>query len=131
MAISRKLIAHDDNCNQWLKVDHSSRYIQNESNWQFLFDVDSLLDNSSQVVRIGVKFDEDSFNNLKITAYLYDQKNDSVANASSCSVKISKVILPDWTEEELVTVNAAALSNHYFYDNTLLSSIDFKFINFL
>jgi len=39
MAITRRLVAHDENeDNQWLKVDHSTRFIENHSDeWQFLF----------------------------------------------------------------------------------------------
>ena len=86
MPISRKLVAQDDSeVNQWLKVDHSSRFIVNDSpEWQFLFGIDSALSASNQIIKISARFDDTTFNNIKIIAYLYDQQNASIGNANSC-----------------------------------------------
>ncbi len=131
MAIPRKLVAQDDNDdNQWLKVDHDSRYIVNDaSDWQFLFGPGSVLSTSNQVIKIAARFDDNTFNNIKFTAYLYDQTNASIANASTCSFKIYQVQLPNWTDMLLTTFSGSQLPNNYFYSTQTLSS--FPTIDFL
>jgi len=124
MAITRRLVAQDDNDdNQWLKIDHDSRYICNDADdWQFLFGPNSSLSNSTQLIKITAKFDDSTFNNLKVVAYLYDQRNASVANASTCSFNFYQITTPDWTEVLLNTSNGTQLSNNYFYLNPILST---------
>lgn len=125
MAISRKLIAHDDNQTaQWLKTDHSSRYIENHSDeWQFLFGPDSALSNATQIVKLAAKFDDNSFNNINIVAYLYDSKNNAISNAANCQFDLFVVSTPDWTENFLTSISGSQLPNSYYYANPLLSSI--------
>ena len=125
MAIIRKLVAQDNNDdNQWLKIDHSSRYIVNDvDDWQFLFGPNSSLTNSAQIIKIGAKFDENSFDNLNIIAYLYDQQNASVANAGTCVFKIYQITTPDWTENLILTTLGTQLANNYFYSTPTLSTI--------
>lgn len=130
MAIERKLLAHDDNDdNQWLKIDHLSRYIVNsEDDWQFLFGVDSNLSASVQIIKIGAKLDTTTFDNIKLTAYLYSNNNGSVANASSCVFRLFKVETTTWTETLKATINGSLLFNNYFYANPTFSSLsDFNF----
>lgn len=131
MAITRKLISQDDqDDNQWLKVDHDSRYIVNDvDDWQFLFGPNSALSNSAQIIKIAAKFNENSFNNIQIVAYLFDQKNGTVANAADCIFKINRISAPDWTETLIATINGNQLTNNYFYANptlTDLAPIDFQ-----
>jgi len=131
MPITRKLVAQDDSIdNQWLKIDHDSRYIENDSNgdWQFLFGPSSALTSSSQVLKITAKFDDSTFNNLKVIAYLYDQRNASSANASTCEFKFYQVTVPDWSEVLIDTSYATQLSNNYFYLNP--TTISLSPINF-
>jgi hypothetical protein len=125
MPVSKKLVAHDNNQDvQWLKVDHSSRYIQNHcEEWQFLFGPDSSLSNSSQVVKLAAKFNENTFDNIQIAAYLYDPKNNAISNAISCQFDIYSVSAPNWTENFLVSINGTQLTNFYYYANPTLSSI--------
>ena len=130
MAIPRRLVAQDDNDdNQWLKVDHDSRYIVNDvDDWQFLFGPGSALSNSTQIIKIAARFDDNTFNNVKFIAYLYDQSNASVSNAATCVFKIHQVQLPDWTDILVLTVSGTQLPNNYFYSTQVLSafsSIDF------
>lgn len=125
MAITRKLVAQDDqDDNQWLKIDHDSRYIVNDvDDWQFLFGPNSSLSTSTQAIKIAAKFNEDTFNNIQMVAYLYDSKNMSVASSANCVFKIYKISGPDWTETFLNSINGTLLSNNYFYANPLLSSL--------
>lgn len=125
MAITRILLAQNENEeNQWLKVDHNSRFIINDSNdWQFLFGINSQLSTSSQIIKIGAKFDENTFDNLNLTAYLFDPQNGSIANAATCTFKIFQITTPDWTENLITTVTGTQISNNYFYNTTALSSI--------
>lgn len=126
MAIIKKLIAHHENeDNFWLKVDHSSRFIQNNGDeWSFLFNPNSTLSASTQVIKIAARFDDATFNNIKIIGYLYDQQNASVGNAASCVFNIYKVNLPDWSEILISTLNGTQLSNNYFYINPDLSTLN-------
>lgn len=130
MAIIRRLVAQDDNDdNQWLKVDHDTRYIVNDADdWQFLFGPASELSNSTQIIKITARFDDSTFNNLKVIAYLYDAQNASVGNAGSCSFKFYKVNTPDWTETLINTSSGTQLANNYFYLNPTLST--FPSMNF-
>jgi hypothetical protein len=125
MPVIRKLVAHDNTQDsQWLKVDHSSRYIENHSEeWQFLFGPDSSLSNSSQVVKLAAKFNEDTFDNIQIAAYLYDPKTNSIANATSCQFDIYSVSPPNWTETFLSSVSGTQLPNSYYYANPTLASL--------
>lgn len=123
MAIERKLVAQDDNDeNQWLKVDHSSRYISNDmDDWQYLFGPNSTLSSSNQIIKITARFDDVTFNNLKVIAYLYDQQNSSIANAANCEFKFYRIVTPDWSESLVTTLSGTKLITNYFYLNPLLS----------
>lgn len=131
MAITRRLVAHDENeSNVWLKVDHSSRFIQNESDeWQFLFGPESSLSGSEYILKVSARFDDNTFDNIKFVAYLYDTKNASIGSLASCEFKIYKVVLPDWSETLEYTFSGSELSNSYYYVNPSLASmsnIDFS-----
>lgn len=125
MAIVRKLVAHDENeDNQWLKVDHSSRYIENSGDeWQFLFGPNSELNNSSQIIKISARFNDTTFNNIQLTAYLYEPQNAAIATGATCTFKIFLIQPPDWTEVEITTINGSVLPNSYFYANPSLVSL--------
>lgn len=130
MTILRRLVAQDQQYeNQWLKVDHNSKYIVNESpEWQFLFGPNSELNNAQFIVKIAAKFDSNTFNNINMTAYLYDANKASPASAASCVFKISKVTAPQWTEIELFDTPGTILTNSYYYANPTLNlfSLDFQ-----
>lgn len=129
MTISRKLVASDDSLNQWLKVDHSSRYIQNTSpEWQFIFGPDSSLSTSKQLLKIAARFNDNTFNNIQLTSYLYNPDSGSISNASGCQFTITKVIQPDWSEQLITTLNGTQLTNNYFYINPTLSSLSLDFL---
>lgn len=125
MAIIRKLIAQDDNDdNQWLKVDHDSRYIENDmDDWQYLFGPNSALSTSNFSLKIAAKFDDDTFNNIKVTGYLYDNTNASIGNVAGIEFKIYKVVLPDWSEILITNINGSQMSNNYFYINPTIVSL--------
>lgn len=125
MAISRKLVAQDDNDdNQWLLVDHESNYIVNDmDDWQFLFGPSSLLSKSTQILKIAAKFNENSFDNIEMAAYLLDSKNGAIANSATAVFRVYRISGSDWTETLVNTFNGAQLSNHYFYVNATLASL--------
>ncbi len=130
MAILRRLVAQNNDENQWLKVDHDTRYIVNDvEEWQMLFGPNSTLSASSQIIKIAARFDDSTFNNIQFTAYLYDQSNASVYNAATCTFAIYQVQTPDWTDVLMTTVNGTQLSNNYFYSTQTLST--FPTIDFL
>ena len=121
----RRLVAPDNTQDsQWLKMDHPSRFIENHSEeWQFLFNANSELTNSTPVLKSWAKFDDATFNNLKITGYLYDSRNGSTFNSASCTFKIFLISTPDWVETLLTTLTGSQLPNSYYYVNPTLSSI--------
>lgn len=129
MAIPRRLVAQDQQYeNQWLKVDHNSKYIVNESpEWQFLFGPDSTLSTSVLTVKLAAKFDATTFNNINLTAYLYDATKASPATAATCVFKVYKVVDPQWSEVELFTSSGTLLTNSHFYANPVLSTFGLDF----
>lgn len=129
MAITRRIVAHDENeDNQWLKVDHSSRFIENDSeDWQFLFGPNSTLTASTLVPKISARINTDTFGNIQVTGYLYDAKNASISNAAACSFRIFKVSAPDWTDVLVTTLAGTQLSNNYYYINPTIASLGIDF----
>lgn len=124
MPIVRKLVAQVSPYHQWLKVDHPQRYIVNKNQyWQFLFGPNSELNNSVQVAKIAAELDTSTLNNIKLTAYLYDPRNGSIANAATCTFKIFKISTPNWTEVLVTTLSSSQLTNSYFYANPTISSL--------
>lgn len=131
MPIVRRLVAHDENYdNQWLKVDHTTRYIENDSeDWQFLFGPNSILSVSTPIVKIWAKLNTGTLNNIQVIGYLYDSVNAGVFNAASCSFNFYKVSLPDWTEEFITTLSGSQLANNYYYVNPDMQ-VTFPTVNF-
>jgi hypothetical protein len=120
----RILVAQDQEENQILKMDSSSRYITNdEETWQFLFGPNSALSNTSLSVKIAARFDDDTFSNIKVVGYLYDSVTASVMNAATCSFTISKVNLPSWSESVVTTLSGSQLPNSYYYINPTTASL--------
>lgn len=125
MPIIRKLIAHHENeDNLWLKVDHASYFIENDSNdWQFLFGPNSLLSNSNQILKIGAEFNANTLDSIRLIAYLYDPNNGSIDNAATCTFNIFKVNTPNWSDDLITTLSGTQLSNNYFFLNVPTSSL--------
>lgn len=130
MAINRRLVAQDNTQEaQWLKIDHSSRYIENHADeWQFLFGPNSELSASNQIIKIAAKFNEDTFNNIQVVAYLYDQRNGTIANATTCSFGLYKVSAPNWSDVYITTLSGTQQTNQYFYINPTLSVFNLDFL---
>ena len=130
MPITRKILAQDDNDdNQWLKIDHNSRYVVNDmDDWQFLFGPNSSLDSGTLSTKIAAKFNENTFNNIQVIAYLRNVQNFGISGASGCVFRIYRIGAPDWTETLIATIPGVLQSNNYFYINpnlTSLAPIDF------
>jgi hypothetical protein len=124
MPVVRKLVAQASPYHQWLKVDHPQRYILNKNKfWQPLFGPNSELNNSNQVAKIAAELDTDTLNNIKLSAYLYDPRNGSIANAATCTFKVFKISAPNWTETLITTLSGSQLVNSYFYSNPTISSL--------
>jgi hypothetical protein len=123
MPITRKMVAQDDN--QWLKLDHATRYVTNDmDDWQYLFGPNSSLSASSQVIKLGAKFDDLSFNKIKIVGYLYDQKNGSISAGATCELKIYKVSTTTWEDVLVTTLTGVLQPNNYFYVEPTLTSLN-------
>jgi hypothetical protein len=128
MPVSRKLLAHDNNQDaQWLKIDHSSRYIENHNEeWQFIFNVDSQLTNSTQVIKIAAEFDTSDLNSIRLIGYLYNTVSGTADSASSCTFKIYRVEninSPKWNDLLVHTVSGSLEPNNYFYADVNLNQI--------
>lgn len=128
MAVPRKLVAHSSNEDMiWLKVDHTSRFIQNYSEeWQFLFGIDSVLSNSTQVLKIAAQLDTNTLDKIRVIGYLYNPVNGTIDNAASVQFKIYKVTditTPKWDDQLLTTVTGTVQYNNYHFVDILISSL--------
>ena len=124
MPVTRKLVAQDDNDdNQWLKVDHSSRCIINDmDDWQLVFGPNSLLSPSTQLLKIAVELDTEDFNSLRFTAYLYNPKTGGIDNAATCIFNIYRIHGSGWQETLVSTFSGAFQNtNHYFFADQLIT----------
>ncbi len=122
MAIVRRLISQDHSICQPLRVDHGSRYIvNNDESWQMLFDLDSELSNTINILKVAAELDTNSLNKIRVIAYLWDNVKDSINQASSCVFRIYKVNQPSWSDDLIYTVNGTEQLNSYF-----LTEIDFN-----
>lgn len=124
MAITRKLVAQNQDECQVLKMDSIKRYIVNDGHdWQILLGPNSELTVSSQVVKLSAQFNKDDLNSVRIAAYLYNPITGATDNSASCTFSIYKVVNPNWSDIYLTTVSGSQLPNQYWYYNLPLSSI--------
>lgn len=128
MAVTRRLVAHSNNeDNSWLKIDHSSRYIQNVSEeWQFLFNTDSVLSNSSQVLKLAAELDTSTLDKIRVVGYLYNPTNGTIDNAASITFNIYRVTdstIPKWDDILITTLNGDIQSNSYYFKDINVSSL--------
>jgi hypothetical protein len=128
MPVTRKLVAQDDNDdNQWLLVDHSSRYIVNDmDDWQFLFGPYSTLSSSSRVIKIAAQLDTNTLDKIRLVAYLYNPTNGSIDSAASTTFNIylvQDITTPKWDDLLITTQSGILQSNGYFFKDVLISSL--------
>lgn len=128
MAISRKWVAQNENeDNQWLKIDHKSRYIINHtSEWQPIFNLNSTLDNSSQVLKVAAQLDTTTLDKIRLIGYLYNPIHGSIDSAASVQFKVYKVAdvtTPKWDESLLTTINGVLQSNNYYFTDIAISTL--------
>jgi len=128
MAIERKWVAQNNSDeNQWLKIDHSSRYIVNHvSEWQPIFNVNSTLNNSSQILKLTAQFDTTTFDKIRMIGYLYNPANGSIDNAASIIFNIYKVTditTPKWDDQLITTVTGDIQTNSYYFKDILVSAL--------
>lgn len=128
MAIIRKIVAQDENdTNQWLKIDHSSRYIVNDSpEWQWLFGPNSALNNSSQILKLAAQLDTNTLDKIRIIGYLYNPTNGTIDSASGITFNIYKVAditIPKWDDQFIVSLSGVLQSNSYYFNDIDISSL--------
>lgn len=123
----RIFVAQNQDENQILKFDHPSRYIVNEgSEWQFLFNANSTIDNSAQTLKTWAQLDTNTLDKIRLVGYLYNNANGTIDNAASCQFKIYNVkdiTTPKWDDQLLTTVNGVLQSNNYYFTDVLISSL--------
>lgn len=124
--MARRLVAQDNQDeNQWLKVDHNSRYIVNDmSDWQWLFGPNSSLSSSSQVIKISAQLDTETLDKIRLVGYLYNTTYGSVDNASTVVFNIYRVTditSPKWQDEFITTLTGVQQSNNYFFQDINVS----------
>lgn len=118
------LISQIDDDIQALRVDHSPRFIQNDSvDWQFLFGPNSELVSNILVLKNTGQFNTNTFDSIKVIGYLYNSSNGTVGEAASCVFNIYQVSTTGWTESLLGTFNGIEQSNSYWLSNINLSSL--------
>jgi hypothetical protein len=124
MAINRILVAQDSEDNQILRTDNRKRFVINScEEWQILFGPNSLLSNSTQVLKIAAEFDTGDFNSIKFAAHLFNPTSGGVDNAATCEFRIYAVSAPNWTETLIHTVSGVELSNSYFFADVGLADL--------
>lgn len=128
MAITRKLVAQDDNQdNQWLKVDHDSRYIVNaSSDWQFLFGPNSELSTSGQVLKLAAQLDTTTLDKIRLIGYLYNPKNGSVDSSSGVVFSIysvNDITNPKWNDQFITTLVGTVQNNSYYFSEINISAL--------
>lgn len=128
MAILRRLVAHHNNSdNQWLKVDHNSRYIQNDStDWQFIFGPNSALNTSGQVLKLSAQLDTSTLDKIRIVGYLYNPTTGNVDSAGSVNFSIYKVAditTPKWDDQLITTLTGDIQSNSYYFKDINITSL--------
>lgn len=122
MATLRRFVSQDNDDSQPLRVDHSSRYIVNQdSSWQFIFNLNSEFSNSINIVKLAAELNTDSLNSIRFVAYLWDNVRDSINQAATCTFKIYKVTKPGWSDDLIHTASGVEQPNSYF-----LSDVDFS-----
>lgn len=128
MAIIRKWIAQNDSEeNQWLKIDHASRYIVNHNpEWQPLFSQASTLNNSTQILKLAAQLDTSTLDKIRIIGYLYNPINGSIDNSASIVFKIYRVTditTPKWEDDLLTTLNGDLQSNNYYFKDINVTAL--------
>lgn len=128
MAVIRRLVAQDDNDeNQWLKVDHDSRYIVNDmDDWQFLFGPNSVLSNSSQVLKLAAQLDTNTLDKIRIIGYLYNPTTGAVDSSSGVTFtvyRVSDITNPKWNDTLITTLNGTLQSNSYYFTDINVSAL--------
>ena len=128
MAILRRLVAHHNNSdNQWLKTDHNSRYIENDStDWQFIFGPNSTLSTSIQVLKLAAQLDTNTLDKIRIIGYLYNPTTGNVDSAGAVTFNIYRVAdttAPKWSDEFITSFSGVLQSNGYYFNDTLINSL--------
>lgn len=118
------LISQVDDDVQALRVDHIDRYIENDStDWQFLFGPNSDLVPSFFLLKEAGQFDTNSFNDIKLISYLYNNNNGSIASGAACTFNVYRVSVTGWNEILLGSFNGTEQDNHYFFTTIPLTSL--------
>lgn len=125
MPITRKLLAQDS-CeeHQILKMDSSKRFIVNTGKeWQFLFSPNSSFSSSNQIIKIACEFNKETFDGIRLAAYLYKQNTGEVSSSSTCQFNIYRVDSPNWKDTFILSVNGTFTSETYWFKELLQSDI--------
>lgn len=124
MAINRILVAQDGDENQILKTDNITKFLVNHcSEWQFLFNPNSELTNSAQVVKLSAEFDTTTFNKIRMVGYLYNTVSGGIDSASSCIFNIYRVAQGNWNDVLITTITGDLQPNSYYFKDIDLSSL--------
>lgn len=128
MPITRKLLAQDENeVNQWLKVDHNTRYIVNDTNdWQFLFGPNSTPSTSGQILKLAAQLDTNTLDKIRIIGYLYNPATgsiDSLGNISFKVYRVADITTPKWDDELITTLSGTLQSNSYYFVDISISAL--------
>lgn len=128
MAVIRKWVAQNNSEeNQWLKIDHGSRYIVNHSpEWQPIFNANSTLNNSAQILKLAAQLDTNSLDKIRLAGYLYNPIHGSIDNSASVIFKIYKVadlMSPQWDDQLIETTNGVLQSNNYYFKEIQISAL--------
>lgn len=127
MATKRLLAQFDIEDNQPLRVTARSRYIVNGANeWQMLFNIKSSITAPQKELKVAAQFDTNSFDKIRVIAYLYSKETGNVSALSSADFSIylvKDITNPRWDEQLLTTSTSILQSNSYFFQEYNLTSL--------
>lgn len=116
MPITRKFVSQNQEECQILRMDNLDPFLVNDcEEWQFLFGPSSELTTSDLEIKIAVQFNTQSFDGIKVIAYLYESKTGNIASLGTCTFSVYKVISPNWEDQLINSFSGTLLPNSYMY----------------
>lgn len=111
----KRFVAQDNDVCQPLRIYGTQRFIINDNpDWQFLFNSLSIFQKPIRVLKIAGEYDASTLNDMKLVSYLYISNSGATSKAESCSFRFYRVI-NSWTEELITTRAGTELLNGYWF----------------
>ena len=126
MPVTRSWINQDTDACQVLAIEDLHRFVVVDAcnDWQALFGPSSTLSPSTRLLKLAAEYDAESFDRIRLAAYLYNTDTAAVDALATCTFRLYIVGRPGWVEVLSQTVAGTLQSgNHYFFAEVLLSAL--------